>query len=69
LLTARDIIKSRAIVLLSAVLRAMAGCTIEPTPSHASAVLCSIVILIVFKALSNIAAAVKELTVVELAVY
>jgi hypothetical protein len=68
LLMARDTVEGCAVVLLTAVLGAVAGCAAEATPGYASAVLSSMVILIAPKALCNIAAAIKQLIVVELAV-
>jgi len=61
--------ESRVVVLLAAVLRVVTNCTTEPTPSDAFTVLCSIVVLIVLKALSNIVITVKKFIVVELAIY
>jgi hypothetical protein len=68
LLIARDTVEGCAVVLLTVVLGAVAGYAVEATPSYASIVLSSIVILIAPKALYNIVAAIKQLTVVELAV-
>jgi len=61
--------ESRVVILFAVVLRVMISCTTESTPSDAFIVLCSIVVLIVLKILSNIVVAVKELIVVELAIY
>ena len=69
LLTARDIVEGCAVVLLTVVLGAIASYTTEATPSHAPTVLSSVIILIAFKALSDIAASIKKLTVMEFTVY
>lgn len=68
LLMARDTVEGCAVVLLTAVLGAVASCATEATPGYTSAVLSSMVILIASEALCNVAAAIKQLTVMELAV-
>jgi len=69
LFTARDTMKSCAVVFLTVVLRAVTSYTTESTFSDAFTILCSIVILIVFKVLSNIAITVKKLIIIKLAIY
>ena len=59
LLAAGNIIKGCIVILLLAVLRVVASCTIKPTPGYTLIVLCCMAILVALKALSNIAAAVK----------
>ena len=59
LLAAGDTVKGCTVILLLAVLRVVASCTIKLTPSYTLTVLCYIAILVALKALSNIAAAVK----------
>ena len=68
MLAARDTMISCAVVLLSAVLRTVACSAAEATPRNTSIVLSSMVILVAFKALCDVATAIKQLTVVELAV-
>jgi len=61
--------ESYAVVLFAIVLRTVTSCITEPIPSNTFIILCSIVVLIVLKVLSNIVVIVKELIVVELAIY
>jgi len=69
LLITRDIMESYIVILLTVVLRTVTSYTTEPIPNNAFIVLCSIVILIVLKVLSNIVVTIKELTIVELTIY
>ena len=69
LLTAKDIMESCTIVLLTIVLRIITSCTTEPILSDAFTMLYNIVVLIVFKVLSNIAITVKKLIIIKLAIY
>ena len=65
----KDIIESCVIVFLTIVLRAVTSYTIESISSNAFIVLCSIVILIVLKVLSNIIITVKKLIIMEFTIY
>ena len=69
LLMVRNIIKSRVIILFTIVLRAVTSYTTEPTPSNTFTMLCSIIVLIIFKVLSNIVIAVKKLIIIKLTIY
>jgi hypothetical protein len=68
LLVARDIVEGCTIILLKAVLRAMANCTTKATLSDVAIVFDYMVVLIALKALCDIAAAIKQLVVIELTV-
>ena len=59
LLITRDVVIGCVVVFLPTVLGAMASCTTEATPRYTLAVLSSVVILVAFKALGDIAASVK----------
>jgi len=61
--------KSYIVILFAIVLRTMTSYTTKPIPSDTFTILCNIVILIVFKVLSNIVVTVKELIVIELTIY
>jgi len=69
LLAARDIVEGCPVILLTTVLGAVAGCAAKAAPSHTPAVLCSVVILIAPEALCDIAAAIEQLTVMELTIH
>jgi hypothetical protein len=68
LLAAGDIVEGCTIILLRAVLRAMASCTTEATLSDVATVFDCMVVLIALEALCDIAAAIKQLAVMEFAV-
>jgi hypothetical protein len=68
LLAARYAVKGCAIILLPTILRAMASCTTKAAPGYTTAVLSSVVILIAFEVLCDIAAAVKQFIVIELTI-
>ena len=68
MLAVRDTMISCAVVLLSAVLGAVACSATEATPRNTLAILSSIVVLVAFEALCDVATVIKQLTVVELAV-
>ena len=57
------------VVLFAVVLRTVTSYTTESTSSDAFIVLCSMIVLIVLKTLSNIVITVKELIVMELIIY
>jgi len=57
------------VVLFTIVLRIVINYITEPTPSDAFIILCNIVVLIIFKVLSNIVVTIKELIVVEFTIY
>jgi len=59
LLIVRDIVEGCAVLLLTIVLGAIAGGTIEAAPGYTSIVLSSIVILIAPKALCDVVATIK----------
>ena len=59
LFTTRDIVKSCVVILLSTVLGAMANGVVEAISSYTLVVLCSIIVLIVFKVLYNIVITIK----------
>ena len=59
LLMARDTIVGYAFVLLSTILRAMAGCATKAASRYATAVLGCMVVLVAFEALSDIAATIE----------
>jgi len=61
--------KSRVIILFAVVLRAVTSYTTESIPSDTFTVLCSMIVLIVLKVLSNIVVTVKKLIVIEFAIY
>jgi len=61
--------ESRTVVLLAVVLKAVTSYTTEPIPSDTFIVLYSIIVLIVFKVLSNIVIAIKKLIIMELTIY
>ena len=63
MLIAGDIVVGYVVVLLSIVLGAMASYTTEATPRYTLTVLSSVVILVAFKVLGDIAASVKQLIV------
>jgi hypothetical protein len=68
LLAARNIIKGYIVILLIAVLRAVASCVAKATSSYTLTVFYYMVILIALKALCDIVAAVKQLTIIKLVV-
>ena len=65
---ARDTVEGCTVILLTIVLRAIAGGATEAIPGYTSTILSSMVILIVPKTLYNIIATVKQLVVVEFTV-
>jgi hypothetical protein len=68
LLAARDIVEGCTIILLKAVLRAITSCTTKATLSDVATMFNYIVVLIALEALCDIAAAIKQLAVIELTI-
>jgi Holliday junction resolvase len=68
LLAARYIVEGCTIILLRTVLRAMASCTTKAILSDIVTMFNYMVVLIALKALCDITAAIKQLTVIKLAV-
>jgi len=60
----KDTVKSYVIIFFFIVLGTVAGDTVEAISNYTSVVLCSIIILIVFKVLYNIVATIKQFIII-----